>query len=127
MMKTHLLTQRQCKVLDLVVAGKMSKEIAHDLGLSEKTIRYHRSEILQKLCARNVAHLVRMVMIEKMRETNAELIEALQGLVRKTRYSLMEPDPPELAFARAVIAKSAENNAGLNEPTAWRYLEQFKP
>jgi hypothetical protein len=42
----------------------------------------------------------------RLRASNKELLEALEGLVGVTRYSLLEPQPPHLAKARAAIAKA---------------------
>jgi FixJ family two-component response regulator len=56
------LTPREKEVLDLVVAGKTSREIAYLLSLSKKTIDVHRKHILAKLDAGSVVDLVRKVM-----------------------------------------------------------------
>jgi len=47
-------------VMTLVTAGKMNKEVAFDLGLSEITVKNHRSAAMQKMGARTFANLVRM-------------------------------------------------------------------
>ena len=64
--KMASLTPREREVLSHVVAGRLSKQIAGDLGTAEKTIKFHRSAIMRKLGVRMVADLVRMV--EKTRE-----------------------------------------------------------
>ena len=56
------LTPREGQVLDLVVAGKPNKAIAGELGLSHKTVEFHRAKIMDKMRADNVAELVRMVL-----------------------------------------------------------------
>lgn len=53
------LTPREREVLTMVADGRSSPEIAQDLGLSVKTVEGHRSRIMAKLEARNVAALVR--------------------------------------------------------------------
>ncbi|TPV95435.1 MAG: response regulator transcription factor [Myxococcales bacterium FL481] len=53
------LTPREREVLTLVADGRSSPEIASDLGLSVKTVEGHRSRMMAKLEARNVAALVR--------------------------------------------------------------------
>jgi len=53
------LTPREREVLDLVVAGEPNKRIAHRLALSEKTVEFHRANIMRKLEARSVAELVK--------------------------------------------------------------------
>jgi DNA-binding NarL/FixJ family response regulator len=55
------LTPREREVLAHVIAGRMNKQIAGDLGTVEKTIKVHRSRMMQKLGVRAVADLVRMV------------------------------------------------------------------
>lgn len=48
-----LLTPRERQILDKVAKGKMNKEIAGELGLGEKTVKHHMTNILQKLEVRN--------------------------------------------------------------------------
>jgi FixJ family two-component response regulator len=55
------LTPREREVLDGVVAGRLNKQIAADLGIAEKTIKVHRSRVMQKMNARTIADLVRLV------------------------------------------------------------------
>jgi RNA polymerase sigma factor (sigma-70 family) len=55
------LTEREREVLRLILAGLSSREIAHRLGLQHKTVESHRTNILRKMQARNVADLVRQV------------------------------------------------------------------
>jgi len=54
------LTQREREVMSLVVAGLLNKQIALRLGASEKTIKIHRSHVMQKMGASSLAELVRM-------------------------------------------------------------------
>ncbi len=58
-----LLTAREHQVLDLILAGKMNKQIAHELGISEKTVEVHRARVMKKLEVRSVAELARAVLI----------------------------------------------------------------
>lgn len=55
------LTSREREVISLVVAGKLNKEIAHQLGTAENTIKVHRSRAVEKMHAQSVAELVRMM------------------------------------------------------------------
>lgn len=57
------LTQRERKVMQMVVVGKANKVIAADLGLSTKTIEVHRSRTMSKMNARSLSELVRMAMM----------------------------------------------------------------
>jgi FixJ family two-component response regulator len=59
--KVRTLTPREREVLTHVVAGRLNKQIAGDLGTVEKTIKVHRSRMTEKLGVRTVADLVRMV------------------------------------------------------------------
>lgn len=54
------LTQREREVMSLVVGGLLNKQIALRLGTSEKTIKIHRSHVMQKMHADSLAELVRM-------------------------------------------------------------------
>lgn len=54
------LTPREREVLTHVVAGRLNKQIAGDLGTSEKTIKVHRARMMQKMGVRTVADLVRL-------------------------------------------------------------------
>ncbi|RZL95338.1 MAG: response regulator transcription factor [Variovorax sp.] len=54
------LTPREREVLDQVVAGKLNKQIAGDLGTVEKTIKVHRAHVMEKMGARSLAELARM-------------------------------------------------------------------
>jgi FixJ family two-component response regulator len=58
--KIETLTPREREVLLHVVAGRLNKQIAGDLGTVEKTIKVHRSRMMEKLGIRTVAELVRM-------------------------------------------------------------------
>jgi RNA polymerase sigma factor (sigma-70 family) len=54
------LTPREREVFALVVSGLLNKQIAGELGTSEKTIKVHRARVMQKMEADSLAHLVRM-------------------------------------------------------------------
>lgn len=53
------LTVRETEVLDAVVSGNLNKQIAHELGIAEKTVKVHRSRVMKKMGMRNIADLVR--------------------------------------------------------------------
>ena len=55
-----MLSEREHQVMMMVVGGRMSKEIASELGVSLKTIERHRSRIMEKLEVQSVADLVRL-------------------------------------------------------------------
>jgi FixJ family two-component response regulator len=54
------LSPREKQVMALVTAGKMNKQVAFDLGLSEITVKTYRGAVMQKMAARTFADLVRM-------------------------------------------------------------------
>ena len=54
------LTSREREVFALVTDGSLNKQIAHQLGTSERTIKAHRAQVVQKMKADSVADLVRM-------------------------------------------------------------------
>jgi FixJ family two-component response regulator len=58
--RLETLTPREREVLKLVVAGKLNKQIADNLGNAEKTVKVHRGRVMQKMRADSVADLVRM-------------------------------------------------------------------
>src|ERR1700730_900725 len=63
------LTPREREVFPLVTSGLLNKQIAAELGASEKTIKIHRGQVMQKMKAESLAHLVRMA--EKLGITRA--------------------------------------------------------
>ena len=54
------LTPREREVFSLVVTGMLNKQIAYDLGMSEKTVKVHRSRVMDKMQADSLAELVRL-------------------------------------------------------------------
>ncbi len=54
------LTRREREVMGLVTAGRLNKQVAGDLGLSEITVKIHRGTMMRKMGARTLADLVRM-------------------------------------------------------------------
>ena len=55
------MTQREREVITLVVAGKLNKQIAAEIGITENTVKVHRSRAMEKMQAQSLADLVRMV------------------------------------------------------------------
>ena len=56
------LTGREAQVLERIVAGRLNKQIADDLGISIKTVEAHRANIMEKLGANTVADLLKIAL-----------------------------------------------------------------
>ena len=54
------LTPREREVMTKVVLGLLNKQIASELGMTEKTVKFHRGHVMRKMRAQSVADLVRM-------------------------------------------------------------------
>ena len=59
--RLDFLTPREFEVMQLVVTGMLNKQIAAELGATEKTIKVHRGRVMKKLGIASVAELVRLV------------------------------------------------------------------
>ncbi|WP_439400797.1 response regulator transcription factor [Bradyrhizobium sp. DASA03068] len=60
LLRRHLaaLTQRERQVFDLIVRGRINKQIAHELGTTERTVKAHRHQVMEKMQVRSLAELV---------------------------------------------------------------------
>ena len=56
----QLLTVRERQVLEMIVAGRLNKQIAAELGTAEKTIKFHRANVMHKMGVRTLADLVKI-------------------------------------------------------------------
>ncbi|NBD21936.1 response regulator [Aquabacterium fontiphilum] len=56
------LTTREAQVLERIVAGRLNKQIADDLGISIKTVEAHRANVMEKLNANTVADLLKIAL-----------------------------------------------------------------
>jgi two-component system, LuxR family, response regulator FixJ len=59
--KLGRLTSRERQVMDLVVEGRLNKQVAAELGISSKTVEEHRARVMMKMEASDLPSLVRMV------------------------------------------------------------------
>jgi FixJ family two-component response regulator len=66
------LTPRERQVMTLVTEGLMNKQIAHEIGISEITVKIHRGSVMKKMGARSLADLVRMAGILGVRRGTGE-------------------------------------------------------
>ena len=71
--RVESLTQRETQVLHGVAEGKRNKQIAHDLGLSENTVKTHRAHIMQKMQADSLADLIRLTGKAGILETSTKV------------------------------------------------------
>jgi FixJ family two-component response regulator len=53
------LTARERQVLRLVAQGRLNKQIAFELGITEVTVKLHRSAVMKKMCATSIGELIR--------------------------------------------------------------------
>ncbi len=65
------LTAREREVMAGVVAGRLNKQIAGDLGISEITVKVHRGQVMRKMKASSVPDLARMA--DKLKAAGANL------------------------------------------------------
>jgi FixJ family two-component response regulator len=65
--RKHLasLTAREREVMDLVVAGKLNKSIADELGISIKTVETHRARVMEKMKVKSLAELIQITLGER--------------------------------------------------------------
>lgn len=66
----NTLTPREKEILRWIITGKLNKQIAYELGITEKTVKVHRGRLMQKLNVSSVAELVRLA--EKVSISPAE-------------------------------------------------------
>lgn len=62
---TEQLTPREAAVLALIMQGATSRSAGTTLGISSRTVEFHRANIMLKLSARNVADLMRILLENK--------------------------------------------------------------
>ena len=61
------LTAREHQVLERIIAGRLNKQIADDLGISIKTVEVHRARVMEKMGVSSLAELVQQVMAAERR------------------------------------------------------------
>lgn len=66
------LSEREKQIMALVAAGKLNKQIAADVELTEATVKLHRGQVMRKMGAESVAHLVRLA--DMLRNASGETL-----------------------------------------------------
>jgi two-component system response regulator FixJ len=79
-----LLTPRERHVLDQLVIGQPNKVVAHALGISARTVEFHRAHVMDKLGARNMSDLMRLALLAE--EASEQLAEDLSQQPRAAAY-----------------------------------------
>ena len=67
--KLASLSERERQVLDGLIAGNPNKIIAHDLGISPRTVEVYRANLMAKMAARSLSELIRMAILADMAST----------------------------------------------------------
>jgi two-component system, LuxR family, response regulator FixJ len=71
-----LLSPRERQVLDGLVAGRQSKLIAYDLGISIRTVEVHRARMLERLGTRRLAEAIRLAVLADLAPPSARIAKA---------------------------------------------------
>ena len=58
--RIELLTPREKEIFRYIITGMLNKQVAYELKIAEKTVKIHRSRVMEKLCVDSVAELVRL-------------------------------------------------------------------
>ncbi|CAM5771430.1 Response regulator protein TmoT [Labrys miyagiensis] len=78
------LTPREREVFELVVQGKLNKQIAYELGTTERTIKAHRHKVMEKMQVRSLAELVSIAeRLGTLSSARMSSDDALQSLKRQ--------------------------------------------
>jgi RNA polymerase sigma factor (sigma-70 family) len=88
----NTLTPREQEVLEQVARGRLNKQIAHDLGISEKTVKVHRASAMAKVGTRSVAELVKLLERNAVLMPGAGARADLDVDVEPPRLSMPAPD-----------------------------------
>ena len=64
--KLALLSERERQVLEGLISGYPNKTIAHDLGISPRTVEVYRANLMTKMQAKSLSELIRMAIIAQI-------------------------------------------------------------
>jgi FixJ family two-component response regulator len=85
------LSVRECEVLAQVLRGRLNKQIAFDLGIAEKTVKFHRGRVMEKMEAASLAELVHLCDGAGIGPPPGRLLPALEAPL---------PETPEQVIAK---------------------------
>jgi FixJ family two-component response regulator len=74
--RVDALTERQQQIFRRIIGGALNKQVAFELGITEKTVKVHRGQVMKKLGAGSLAELVRMAEKAGIRSVSEELAVA---------------------------------------------------
>jgi RNA polymerase sigma factor (sigma-70 family) len=84
------LSPRERQVMSLITAGRMNRQVAAEIGVSEVTVKVHRHKVMRKLGAKSLAELVRIAdALEISRDGAAHILAAP---TRSSRSDVSEPE-----------------------------------
>jgi DNA-binding CsgD family transcriptional regulator len=95
------LTPREVDVLCYVLGGQLNREIAAELGITERTIKVHRGHVMEKLGVQSTAQLFPMV-LRVLRESGCKILEDIKELGRETAASNRRQKTPTLEQGLAI-------------------------
>jgi DNA-binding CsgD family transcriptional regulator len=104
------LSKRQVEVLRLVAHGLRNKQIAHQLGLTEKTVKMHRAITMEKLGTRTAAEMIRLAV-----EAGCDG----PSLSRAKRYGIRSRWRPNHVTGRMRAQRGLGNGSVLPPPERW--------
>jgi two-component system CheB/CheR fusion protein len=81
------LTARQRQIMDLVLAGELSKNIAADLGISQRTVETHRAAIMKKTGAKSLPALARLALAAAANDPNDPLVQRAAPITAARRIA----------------------------------------
>jgi DNA-binding CsgD family transcriptional regulator len=97
------LTAREHEVINRVVLGLLNKEIASELGITERTVKAHRGRVMAKMGAKSSAELIRMLLTTQlnskeqktsvqsmMSPENLRALKVIAGLLKTTPEAFLE-------------------------------------
>ena len=118
-MKRSILTNREKQIFNLLVLNKTTNNISDELKISEKTVRNHISNTIQKLGVKNrtqaILELIKLEQINLIEETNSiELLDDRTQVALTYRKKYPEASLKELAEIISIETGKTISKSGLN-------------